>query len=88
MGMDVSFLSRPKVKHGEAFPMNILSEKTMPDDVSANVDRLHRYSKAVVVDFWECLNTALSDFLDTYDVLYGAKEIVYWGASWFRWVDG
>ena len=86
--MDVSFLSRPKVKPGEALPMNILEEKKMPDDVSANVDRLHRYSKAVDLPFWECLNTALSDFLDTYDVLYDAKEIVYWGrrgsAGWLN----
>ena len=59
--------------------MNILEEKKMPDDVSANVDRLHRYSKAMEIPFWECLNTALSDFLDKYDELYGAKEIVYWG---------
>lgn len=79
MGMDVSFLSRPKVKPGEALPMNILAEKKMPDDVSANVDRLHRYSKAMDIPFWECLNTALSEFLDKYDELYGAKEIVYWG---------
>ena len=61
--MDVSFLSRPKVKPGEAFPMNILEEKKMPDDVSANVDRLHRYSKAMDIPFWECLNTALSVFM-------------------------
>ena len=31
------------------------------------------------IPFWECLNTALSEFLDKYDELYGAKEIVYWG---------
>ena len=75
--MDVSFLSRPKVKPGEALPMNILEEKKMPDDVSANVDRLYRYSKAMDIPFWECLNTSLSEFLDKYDELYGAKEIVY-----------
>ena len=79
MGMDVSFLSRPKVKSGDELPMNILSEKKMPDDVSANIDRLHRYSKAMEIPFWECLNTALSEFLDKYDELYGAKEIVYLG---------
>ena len=79
MGMDVSFLSRPKVKSGDELPMNILSEKKMPDDVSANIDRLHRYSKAMEIPFWECLNTALSEFLEQYDELYGAKEIVYWG---------
>ena len=79
MGMDVSFLSRPKVKSGDELPMNILAEKKMPDDVSANIDRLHRYSKAMDIPFWECLNTALSEFLDKYDELYGAKEIVYWG---------
>ena len=88
MGMDVSFLSRPKVKSGEALPMNILAEKKMPDDVSANIDRLHRYSKAMGIPFWECLNTALSEFLDEYDELYGAKEIVYWGrrgsAGWLN----
>ena len=59
--------------------MNILAEKKMPDDVSANVDRLHRYSKAMDIPFWECLNTALSEFLYKYDELYGTKEIVYWG---------
>ena len=53
--------------------MNILAEKKMPDDVSANVDRLHRYSKAMDIPFLECLNTALSEFLDKYDELYGAK---------------
>lgn len=79
MGMDVSFLSRPKVKPGEALPMSILAEKKMPDDVSVNIDRLHRYSKAMDIPFWECLNTALSEFLEKYDELYGAKEIVYWG---------
>lgn len=79
MGMDVSFLSRPKVKSDEALPMNILAEKKMPDDVSENIDRLHCYSKAMDIPFWECLNTALSEFLDKYDELYGAKEIVYWG---------
>lgn len=79
MGMDVSFLSRPKVKSDEALPMNILAEKKMPDDVSENIDRLHRYSKAMDIPFWECLNKALSEFLDEYDELYGAKEIVYWG---------
>ena len=79
MGMDVSFLSRPKVKSGDELPMNILSEKKMPDDVSENIDRLHRYSKAMEIPFWECLNTALYEFLEQYDELYGAKEIVYLG---------
>lgn len=79
MGLDVSFLKKPKLKPEDGIPLNILSQHKMPDTVSAELDRLYRFSKALERDFWEVLYDAVHDFLEEHDTFYGAKEVVYLG---------
>lgn len=79
MGLDVSFLKKPKLKPEDGIPLNILSQHKMPDMVSSELDRLYRFSKAMETDFWETLYDAIHDFLDEHDTFYGAKEVKYFG---------
>ena len=44
MGLDVSFLRKPKLRKEDGIPLNILSQQKMPDMVSAELDRLYRLS--------------------------------------------
>ena len=75
MGLDVSFMRRPKLRPEDGIPLNILSQHKMPDMVSAELDRLYRFSKALERDFWEALYDAVHDFLEEHDTFYGAKEV-------------
>ena len=79
MGLDVSFLRKPKLRKEDGIPLNILSQQKMPDMVSAELDRLYRFSKALERDFLEALYDAVHDFLEEHDTLYGAKEVKYFG---------
>lgn len=79
MGLDVSFLRKPKLSPEDGIPLNILSQHKMPDMVSAELDRLYRFSNALERDFWEALYDAVHDFLEEHDTFYGAKEVVYFG---------
>ena len=80
MGLDVSFFRKPKLRSEDGIPLNILSQQKMPDMVSAELDLLYRFSKALEMDFWEVLYDAIHDFLEEHDTLYGAKEVKYFGS--------
>lgn len=79
MGLDVSFLRKPKLRPEDGIPLNLLSQHKMPDTVSAELDRLYRFSKALERDFWESLYDAVHDFLEEHDTFYGSKEVKYFG---------
>ena len=79
MGLDVSFFRKPKLRSEDGIPLNILYQHKMPDMVSAELDRLYRFSKDLERDFWEVLYEAVHDFLEENDTTFGAKEVKYFG---------